>query len=67
MLTQTPGVGQRYIAAYKDREGNWLSRRLARIAVTEVRSGSKREVGRAELRRLLLSNYLTYLHEMLQP
>ena len=25
MLTQTPGVGQRYIAAYKDRDGNWLS------------------------------------------
>jgi hypothetical protein len=25
MLTQTPGVGQRYIAAYKDRGGNWLS------------------------------------------
>jgi hypothetical protein len=25
MLTQTAGVGQRYIAAYKDREGNWLS------------------------------------------
>jgi hypothetical protein len=27
MLTQTPGVGQRYIAAYKDRDGNWLSGR----------------------------------------
>jgi hypothetical protein len=25
MLTETPGVGQRYIAAYKDRDGNWLS------------------------------------------
>jgi hypothetical protein len=25
MLTQTPGVGQRYIAAYKDRNGDWLS------------------------------------------
>lgn len=25
MLTQTPGVGQRYIASYKDREGNWLA------------------------------------------
>jgi hypothetical protein len=25
MLTQTPGVGQRYIAAYRDRDGNWLS------------------------------------------
>ena len=25
MLSQTPGVGQRYIAAYKDRDGNWLS------------------------------------------
>src|SRR5262245_31802331 len=25
MLTQTPGVGQRYIAAYKDRDGNWLT------------------------------------------
>jgi hypothetical protein len=25
MLTQTAGVGQRYIAAYKDCEGNWLS------------------------------------------
>jgi hypothetical protein len=25
MLTQTPGVGQRYIAAHKDRDGNWLS------------------------------------------
>jgi hypothetical protein len=25
MLTQAPGVGQRYIAAYKDRDGNWLS------------------------------------------
>lgn len=25
MLTQTPGVGQRYIAAYKDADGNWLS------------------------------------------
>src|SRR5579871_486349 len=24
MLTQTPGVGQRYIAAYKDRTGAWL-------------------------------------------
>lgn len=25
MLTQTPGVGQRYIATYKDADGNWLS------------------------------------------
>jgi hypothetical protein len=25
MLTQTPGVGQRYIASYKDKDGNWLS------------------------------------------
>jgi hypothetical protein len=25
MLTQTPGVGQRYIAAYKDRDDNWLT------------------------------------------
>jgi hypothetical protein len=25
MLTQTPGVGQRYIAAYKDKEGDWLT------------------------------------------
>jgi hypothetical protein len=25
MLTQTPGVGQRYIASYKDRDGAWLS------------------------------------------
>jgi len=25
MLTQTPGVGQRYIASYRDRDGNWLS------------------------------------------
>ena len=25
MLTQTPGVGQRYIAAYKDADGSWLS------------------------------------------
>ena len=25
MLTQTVGVGQRYIAAYKDKDGNWLS------------------------------------------
>jgi hypothetical protein len=25
MLTQTPGVGQRYIASYKDRGGAWLS------------------------------------------
>ena len=25
MLTQTPGVGQRYIAAYKDKTGAWLS------------------------------------------
>jgi hypothetical protein len=25
MLTQTPGVGQRYIAAYKDGDGAWLS------------------------------------------
>ena len=25
MLTETPGVGQRYIAAYKDREGHWLT------------------------------------------
>jgi hypothetical protein len=25
MLTQTPGVGQRYIAAYQDKAGNWLS------------------------------------------
>jgi hypothetical protein len=24
MLTQTPGVGQRYIASYKDRDGKWL-------------------------------------------
>lgn len=24
MLTQTPGVGQRYIAAYKDSKGEWL-------------------------------------------
>jgi hypothetical protein len=24
MLTQTPGVGQRYIASYKDRDGGWL-------------------------------------------
>ena len=24
MLTQTPGVGQRYIAAYKDLKGEWL-------------------------------------------
>ena len=24
MLTQTPGVGQRYIAAYKDKDGKWL-------------------------------------------
>jgi hypothetical protein len=25
MLTQTPGVGQRYIAAYKDADGEWLT------------------------------------------
>lgn len=25
MLTETPGQGQRYIAAYKDADGNWLS------------------------------------------
>lgn len=25
MLTQKPGVGQRYIASYKDSDGNWLS------------------------------------------
>jgi hypothetical protein len=25
MLTQTPGVGQRYIAAYQDKDGNWLT------------------------------------------
>lgn len=25
MLTETPGVGQRYIAAYKDADGDWLS------------------------------------------
>jgi hypothetical protein len=25
MLTETPGVGQRYIAAYKDRDSNWLT------------------------------------------
>lgn len=25
MLTQTPGVGQRYIASYKDGDGDWLS------------------------------------------
>jgi hypothetical protein len=25
MLTQTPGVGQRYIASYKDGKGEWLS------------------------------------------
>ena len=25
MLTQTPGVGQRYIASYQDRNGDWLS------------------------------------------
>jgi hypothetical protein len=25
MLTQTPGVGQRYIAAYKDSNGEWLN------------------------------------------
>jgi hypothetical protein len=24
MLTETPGVGQRYIAAYKDKDGKWL-------------------------------------------
>jgi hypothetical protein len=24
MLTETPGVGQRYIAAYKDKDGQWL-------------------------------------------
>ena len=24
MLTETPGVGQRYIASYKDGDGNWL-------------------------------------------
>jgi hypothetical protein len=24
MLTQTPGIGQRYIASYKDRDGEWL-------------------------------------------
>lgn len=24
MLAQTPGVGQRYIASYKDRDGHWL-------------------------------------------
>jgi hypothetical protein len=24
MLTQTPGIGQRYIASYKDRDGRWL-------------------------------------------
>lgn len=24
MLTQTPGVGQRYIASYKDKDGKWL-------------------------------------------
>lgn len=24
MLTETPGVGQRYLAAYKDRDGHWL-------------------------------------------
>ena len=24
MLTRTPGVGQRYIAAYKDKDGKWL-------------------------------------------
>ena len=25
MLTQTPGVGQRYLAAYKDSKGEWLN------------------------------------------
>ena len=25
MLTETPGVGQRYLAAYKDGDGEWLS------------------------------------------
>jgi hypothetical protein len=25
MLTQTPGVGQRYLAAYQDKNGDWLS------------------------------------------
>lgn len=25
MLTQTPGVGQRYLASYKDHDGNWLN------------------------------------------
>lgn len=25
MLTQTPGVGQRYIVTYKDKDGNWLT------------------------------------------
>jgi hypothetical protein len=25
MLTETPGVGQRYIAAYQDKDGKWLS------------------------------------------
>ena len=24
MLTQTPGIGQRYIASYQDRDGRWL-------------------------------------------
>lgn len=24
MLTQTPGIGQRYIASYKDKDGHWL-------------------------------------------
>ena len=24
MLTQTPGIGQRYLASYKDKDGNWL-------------------------------------------
>ena len=25
MLSETPGVGQRYIAAYQDKDGNWLT------------------------------------------
>lgn len=25
MLTQTPGVGQRYIVSYQDKDGNWLT------------------------------------------
>ena len=36
MLTETPGVGQRYIAAYQDADGAWLSGGSARLSASMV-------------------------------